>query len=476
MDAANGTGERTLTLNSLRVFSSMLQRIAMTRAGITFTGKRDLYETLGYKRDLEYEDYRERYERGDISTRIINAFPAATWHNRPIIRERDSEGDASKSAFEAAWEKLTERIGVYYVFEQADRLASIGHFAVIVIGMRGQLDWKTQATRMRGEEDVLYLAAYSEEHATLRTLISNPASPLFGMPGSYDIDFSRSSSRNSLPEDLRPALTGFTAKTEVNSSRVIHIAEDGLEDRIVGTPRLRSPWNRLDDLDKVMGGSGEMFWKDAKRRLILALKENAQLENEDELTTEVEEFMHELRDFLRVQNMDVTSLQGNTPDPSKHADKLLDMVAGSVGIPKRMLVGSERGELASSQDENNWSQRIMERQKHHAEPVILRPFIDRLIELGALPKPANGYEVEWPNLCSATDKENAEIALTKSKAIKEYAGTNGSPEDYVPSEIFLKDIMGFSKEQIKRIEQILDMMFKEDIEESRIAEEGDDAA
>ena len=40
---------------------------------------------------------------------------------------------------------------------------------------------------------------------------------------------------------------------------------------------------------------------------------------------------------------------------------------------------------------------IQERHEQFAEPSILRPFIDRLIWLGALPAPV-GYEVEWPSL------------------------------------------------------------------------------
>ena len=65
--------------HALQVFAEMFQRLTMTRAGITFSGRRDLYETLGYLRTLRYEDYYQRYRRGCIASRIIDAFPAATW-------------------------------------------------------------------------------------------------------------------------------------------------------------------------------------------------------------------------------------------------------------------------------------------------------------------------------------------------------------------------------------------------------------
>ncbi|BAQ70866.1 hypothetical protein NHU_03740 [Rhodovulum sulfidophilum] len=40
---------------------------------------------------------------------------------------------------------------------------------------------------------------------------------------------------------------------------MIHIAERALEDESIGTPRLERVWNRLMDLDKLLGGSAEMY-------------------------------------------------------------------------------------------------------------------------------------------------------------------------------------------------------------------------
>ncbi len=97
---------------------------------------------------------------------------------------------------------------------------------------------------------------------------------------------------------------------------------------------------------------------------------------------------------------------------------IIQLISATTGIPTRILLGSERGELASSQDERNWLSYIASRQTNFAGPVILRPFIDRLIEYGALPKVE--YEIHWPNLFKATNKEKAETHLQKAKATNEY--------------------------------------------------------
>jgi uncharacterized protein len=68
-------------------------------------------------------------------------------------------------------------------------------------------------------------------------------------------------------------------------------------------------------------------------------------------------------------------------------DAIMDMIAGGSRVPKRILLGSERGELASTQDKENFDARVKDRRKDHAGPNVFRPFVDRLVWMGALPAP-----------------------------------------------------------------------------------------
>jgi hypothetical protein len=458
------TREQLVTVSqALQVAADAVQRAGLIRAGVTFGDKRDLYETLGYKRNLRFEDYKERYARGGIAARIIDAFPDATWRIPPVIRDKAKPDETVATAFEQAWATIATRLHVWQTLAQVDRLASLGHYAVLVLGLRSgtsqQVDWGAPATPVMGERGVVYLKAYSEEHASLMALVSDDESPLFGRPSRYAIDFSRHVA-NAMVFDplLRPTLGDrYGNQVEVHASRVLHIAENGLEDTIIGTPRLRAVWNYLDDLDKESGAVAEMTWTDALRRFVLSLDPDASMDKgqAEKLSDEAEEFVHQWRRFMRVQGMQVTQLQGTIPDASNNIEVRLELIAGTVHMPKRMLVGSERGELASSQDENNWATTIMERQQQYAEPLVLRPFIDRLIDLGALPFPRGGYVVEWPNLLAATEKDRAETALHWSRAIATYAGPLGSPQDVLPLEIYLEDILEWPKEQVQRILQLL---------------------
>ena len=52
------------------------------------------------------------------------------------------------------------------------------------------------------------------------------------------------------------------------------------------------------------------------------------------------------------------------------------------GVPYRILVGSEEAKLASSQDKRTWNERVQKRRDNYLTPMVVRPFVDRLIALG----------------------------------------------------------------------------------------------
>lgn len=442
----------------LAIYTQLVQRLTL-RHGVTFVGERNLYDTLGYKPQLLYADYYERYQRGGIAHALINTFAEETWRLPPVVREMEKPDEETATVFETTWRDLAKRLKFWQTCARADRLASIGRYAVLVLGLRGQTDLSLPAAPVRGPDDLLYVQAFSEEHCTILDLVSQDTSPLFMTPRLYNIDFSRRQESSTLGQSpWRPSLAGsYGQLLPVHASRVIHVAHNGLEDDIIGTPSLQAVWNYLDDLDKIVGGTSEMVWKDAKRRFVAALRDGAVLSPEDEaaLDDRVKQFAHQLLDVLQVRNIDVSQLSGQVPDASNNAQTLIQLIAGTKRIPTRRLLGSESGELASSQDEGNFASTIASRQLQDAEPLILRPAIDRCITLNILPTPRKGYEIEWMPLLSESEQEKAATALAWSTVFEKFAGRLNSPSDILPLEIFLQDIVGWEKEQVERIIDLL---------------------
>lgn len=447
MSETNGTYDSPLTgnqrqefLRSLQAFiSAGVSRAALAeRLSTTHGGDRKLWDVLGYPSELTYEHFLSRVRRGDLAKRIVWAYPAATWTPPPEVW--DEADQTGQSAFELAWVELARRLGIWGILERLDRLAQIGHYAILLITVRGQPNLEEPLQRLRSVDPgaLVSLTPYSERFAEIDSLTIDPQSPNFGRAERYRLDFNRG------VQTMGGAARG---KTMVHYSRIIHIAEDVLEDEIYGLPRLEPVWNRLQDLDKVAGGSAEMFWLGALRGLVASLKEGYSFDPDtmSGLSDEIDEFVHKLRRWIRADGVDIKEISSAVASPKDHSDILLDAIAGGTGIPRRMLTGSERGELASTQDKENWNARVMERRAALPESGILRPLIDRLIEARILPEPAQAYVVDWPDLQALSETEKATNANTWANALSTYAGPGLAPT-VVPEEEFRDRFLGIPAE------------------------------
>ena len=106
----------------------------------------------------------------------------------------------------------------------------------------------------------------------------------------------------------------------------------------------------------------------------------------------------------------------------------------------RILLGSEAGSLASTQDENNFKENVMNRQIDFCENVIILPLINWFIEHGVLPTPKNDFKLEWPNLIPEDTAQNYKNADVVATALQKYMNTENA-EAVMPFEQFF-EIMG----------------------------------
>lgn len=377
-------------------------------AGMQFGGERDLYDVLGYPRVLQPGDFVDAYNRGDIAARILDAYPDATWREAPAVKGAE--------AFVAAWRHVEKRFGLWETFHRLDRLTGMGHYGVLLLGLDG--GEPTHLPANRKDYGLLYLQPHGERTAQISAWEEDPRSPRYGRPKMYRIT-----------TGVNWTGTGGGQRVlSVHHSRVIHVAERALEDVSIGTPRLERIWNRLMDLDKLLGGSAEIYWQNAAMLLAFVADAEAEWDPQErkDMQEQLEELQHGLRRMLRLRGVDPKQLAPGLmgSDPANHIDKQLDIIAGASGIPKRILLGSESGELASSQDENNWAGRVAERREQFAGPAVVETFITAGQRLGFLPE---GYEAcTWPEADTMGEAGRAEIGLKKSQALQAYMNTPGA--------------------------------------------------
>jgi hypothetical protein len=383
--------------------------------GITFKGARDLYNVFGYPKQLSAEMLLGKYQRQDITSRIVNMPPEEMWATPPEMKP--SHGVKAK------WDEFVAKMVLWQRIIQADKLCAFGPFSILWLGLAG--DQRGPAPKISALEDMLYLQAYGGQNVSVKAYEENTSNPRYGQPVMYEVKTG--------PQPLQ-------AKTiQVHYSRVIHIVDRPLEGLMFGEPRLAQIYNVLDDLLKVSGGSAETFWLTSNRGMQADVDKDMQLSaaDADALSDEIEEYQHQLRRWIRTRGVKINTLGSDVADPSGVFNVLISIISGTTNIPQRILMGAEAGQLASEQDRANWADFMERRVKVFGEPYVLRPICQKLEDLGYFSKdtvakmglgtPDSVFK--WPEIFHMSPLEESNALNSEARALVNFSRRNqfGNP-------------------------------------------------
>jgi len=455
--------ERTKNNNSESLHalaSALVARANMAvRLGVdSYGGARNLYQALGYPTTITSADYYARYERHDIAFALIDRPVRATWQGGLEIIEHSDDKD---TPLEKAWIELRDRLKLENVFSRTDRLSGLGSYAVLLCGFD---DAPTvEALQLpAAPKALLYLRPFAEKSVIIAQWETNTANARYGKPVMYQLS-------------LNDGVTGTSSTLLVHYTRVLHIVDNPLESEVAGVPRLQMVYNRLMDLEKIVGGDAEMFWRGARPGYQGKMAPDAILTEsmKEDLKAQIDEYEHNLRRMLFNKGVTYEAMEQAIHDPASHVEIQLKMLSAATGIPLRILTGSERGELASSQDADTWASYVSTRRTEYAEPVIVRPFVDLMIRYGVLPEPVDKYEVGWSDLYAQSEKEKVGIGKDRAAALQAYFA-NPVATEAIPIEAFMELFLGLTSDQVTLIQEMRKASLDEasKMEDREPAEEG----
>jgi uncharacterized protein len=350
---------------------------------------RDIDRECGYPPFITIEQMRQMYDREGIGTRVVDVWPDESWKNNPEVYELEEED--TETEFEVEWNKLQKKFNIYSFLHRIDKMSGIGYYGLLLYGLN---DGRRLHEPVKGmgedgspvgkniKNELTYLRCFDESQCMVSTYQMDTSNPRFGQPTSYLVKF-----YDPRTEAIPGALS--IIQSSVHWSRVIHIADNRTTSEVFGIPRMRPVWNRLLDLRKLCGGSPEMFWKGAFPGYSFEVDPKlADIEMDTgKIRQEFYNFENSLQRYLAVQGLHVNQLSPQVSSPKDHFDMLITCLCIQLGTPKRILMGSEQGELASGQDKGNWNGRVEGRQHRYVTPYVIRPFIDRMMAIGVLPYP-----------------------------------------------------------------------------------------
>lgn len=480
------TNGRTRRIGSRDLlFNTILQNVNFSRASEfrkLFDVRRDLDDECGYPQTdaIRAEDYRKLYDRDPIAARVVNIWPSESWKSQPAVYE--DEDSEAVTAFEDAWDDLCRSLRgqswyasergnpVWEALRRADELSGVGHYGGILLGLDDGkplnepaegLDEQGRKSGKGQLKQVLFMRCFDESLMTVATWERDPLNPRYGHPIAYNLTLSEATGSDvSLGTHL------------VHWTRVVHLADNLTSSEVLGVPRMQRVYNRLYDLTKLYGPSAEMYYKGAFPGMSVETLPQLGTDVEvdaDNLKDVMEEYMNGLQRYLILTGMQAKMLSPTVVDPAGQINAQLDAICVILEIPKRIFVGSERGELASSQDAGSWNDRVRARQDNYVTPRIIVPFVDRLISLGVLPEPEE-FHVDWPDVEALSEMEKASVAIAKTDAMGKYL--QGGVEALMTPMDYMTRILEFSEEEATSIlEQAEEAVEEKQEEQAALQEE-----
>ncbi|MEJ2800625.1 anti-CBASS Acb1 family protein [Comamonadaceae bacterium PP-2] len=376
----------------------------------------------GYAEHIRFDMLLAAYERGGAAHGAVHKLLDGCWQKVPRIKSPVSDK-------ESAWEKKTTNvlrsINGWAKLRDLDRRNLVGRYAALIYRVG---DGKALSEPMARATRLVDLIPIYESQIKVTKWHSDAAAENYGTPAMFQY--------------RRMALPGVDTQgrpeewADVHPTRVQILAEGSVGDFFEGVPLLRAGFNRLVDLDKIAGGSGESYLKNSARTIVFKYDANTAVQaipGPDGQESQSVRGAHEAQAralnrstdaSIVMQGGDATTLQTTISDPTGPWTVAANEFAASVRIPFTILFGQQTGRLASDEDKSDFANRCASRQEVELTPM-LEELVRRLQAAGLID--AGEFEVEWPPVNAPSEKDKAEL-LGKMTAAMQQAFQAGLTE------------------------------------------------
>lgn len=383
-------------------------RMALFNQGMGIDNKRpQAWCEYGFPEALTFRDFYALYRRGGVAHGAVDKLAGLCWKTNPWIIEGDEQDGAKK---ETAWESslkktILARGRFWQAVAEADLRRLVGRFSGLLLQVRDGRNWDQPV--VKGKALVKMMPAWAGALKPI-TFDDKQTSETYGEPTMWQYTEASSDGR-----------TGRQMK--VHPDRVFILGDWTSE--AIGF--LEPAYNAFVSLEKVEGGSGESFLKNAARQLLLNFDKEIDLANVaamygvslEQLNQKFNEAARQLNRgndvLLPSQGATVTQMVSPVSDPGPTYDVNLQTVSAAVDIPTKVLVGMQTGERASSEDQKYFNARCQAR-RLKVLTFEINDLIEHLMRIGVIERRAE-YTAMWDDLTTATQGERLADAKVMSE-------------------------------------------------------------
>ncbi|MFK3708248.1 anti-CBASS protein Acb1 family protein [Klebsiella sp. NPDC088457] len=369
----------------------------------------------GFPEQITYDNLYSLYRRGGIAHGAVEKLIGKCWQTNPEIIEGDADDESED---ETAWERKTKQVfnnRFWRSFSEADRRRLVGRYSGILLHIRDNQDWNQPVTRGRGLDKVTVAWAGS---LTVGEWDTGLNSKTYGQPKMWQY-------AERLPN-------GSGRRVNIHPDRVFILGD--YSDDAIGF--LEPAYNAFVSLEKVEGGSGESFLKNAARQLSINFDKEARLEeiakaygvDYSELNEIYDRVAREMNigndSVLITQGANVAPIVAAVSDPSPTYNVNLQTAAAGVDIPTRILVGNQQAERSSTEDQKYFNSRCQSRRVDLAFEI--EDFCDKLIDLNIIDS-VSLKTVIWDDLNEQSGAEKLANAKVMGEVNQTMQGSGENP-------------------------------------------------
>lgn len=397
--------------------------------------RRNLNDECGYPSFMSPQDFKDLIDREPIAGLVNAIYSLESWKVQYEIWEDDDE-EVLTEFEEDVYHKLPSQLNVepsYFASNQkgnliseflmqADMHCGYGRYGIMLIGVN---DGKplSEPCLPSPNNELTFLRSFPEHLATIQEFESDRNKRRYGLPNMYQVTFSD-------PDDQSG--TGMNenyTSEQVHWSRVIHVVDRWHHPSTstnFGKERLWPVLNPVLDIRKTRASAAEMYYKGAFPGIHFGT--HPQLGPDVDVDYEslfdlYEEYVNGLQRAMVTAGMTADSLAPQVVTPEPQILIQIEAICMKMRCPKRILMGSERGEQSSIDDRKNWNSNLASRQWGHNTPRMIVPLYDRFINLGIVRPPRkenDGYKIGWADMTAESSAERADILLKRTQAYSTY--------------------------------------------------------
>lgn len=425
----------TMMVNALSTFT---RNVASIFPGQFPGAKHNHYKDFGFPENVTFDLLYSFYSRNSLAKAAVDKTTRKTWQDPPWLLEHPRDGSEGAVKKETRLEKAIRqhfsKIRFWTKLMEADRRSLVGRYSAVIIRVADGKPTSEPLEKVEGGLEALVdIIPVWEGQIKVTKWDEDQLSATYGEPLMFEYDESASAANQYTQNSGTQAKN---RKLTVHPSRVVIWSMDGTMDQ---ESALKAGINDLLSIEKIVGAGGEGFWKNAKQAPILEMDKEADIQKmaramgisvedvADTMNQQVADWQKGFDELLMIQGMTARLPEIRLPDPEHFFMNALQSFAASFDIPLKVLVGTQTGERASTEDASQWNQTCNFRRKNTVIPNILQ-VVQRLESCGIIKENPEWF-VDWTDLTESTMLEKIDRAGKMAKVNKDFGDIVFKPEE-----------------------------------------------